>query len=213
MDIREYNSKNLPYHFVLFYNLPLEKFIMFKKMYEGRTGDNAILTYCYMDSQCGMSFKGICWASVSKDGSIVYHHDRKMTTALTVREGGLECDAAVFEEKDMLLFKQQADEIKQCYGFMPESTSISAEVLFDEFRHPAYPDDILVSFYSPDKKLEKIWVTEQKQSKDGVITGKLLNEPYNALIGLHQGDLVKVISFDIGDGKDTPLAVLPWMSQ
>ncbi len=211
MDIREYNSKSLPYHFVLFYNLPLDKFIFYKRVYEGRSGDNAILTYCYIDSQCGMSFKGICWASVSKEGNIIYHHDRKMTTGLTIREGGLECDAAVFEEKDMRLFQKHADEIKEIYGHLADQTDINGDVQFDEFRHPAYPNDILVSFYAPNKKLEKMWVREQSHSKDGVVTAILINEPYNPLLGLHEGDMVKVIGYDIGDGKMTPLAVLEWM--
>ena len=211
MDIREYNPKKLPYHFVLFYNLPIDKQLVFRKMYQGTTADNALLTYCYLDSMCGLSYKAICGAYVSDEGKVEYHNARKMTVGLTLREGGLECDAAIFDEEDMPLFREEAERIKANYGYKKESTNISEDVPFDEYRHPSYPNDILVSFFAPDKKLEKIWVTEQERSRDGVLTAKVLNEPFDSLMGVHEGDTVKVIPYDTGDGKIIPTAVLPWM--
>lgn len=211
MDIREYNSKKLPYHFVLFYNLPENKQIAFKKMYQGTEADNAILTYCYLDSMCGLSYKAICWAYISEKGKIEYHNAREMTVGLTIREGGLECDAIVFEEEDMPLFREEAAQIKDNYGYMKEQTDVNDEVPFDEFRHPSYPKDILVFFFSPDKKLEKIWVTEIRRKSDGSIAAKVLNEPYNPLMGVHEGDIVSVIGQKVEDGQIIPIAILPWM--
>ncbi len=211
MDIREYNIKKLPYHFVLFYNLPADKLLTFRSLYQGQENDNALLTYCYLDQQCGLSYRAICWATVFEDNSIKYHHDREMTTMLILREGGLNSDALVFEESDMLFYKHHADHIKEAYGYMPDNTEIHEEVLFDDFRHPSYPNDILVVFLSPDQKVEKMWVTELGKAEDGAIMVKLLNEPMNPLMGVHEGDLVRVIPYDIGDGKQTPVAVLDWM--
>jgi hypothetical protein len=85
--------------------------------------------------------------------------------------------------------------------------------LFDDFKHPAYPNDLLVVFLSPDKKIEKMWVTETGKDPDGTIIAKLLNEPYNALMGVHEGDLIRVIPHDFGDGTLTPVAVLDWMKE
>jgi hypothetical protein len=211
MDIRLYNTKDLPYHFVLFYNLPEDRVNAFKQTLQGQEDDNALLTYCYLDSQCGLSYHAVCWATVSEDGNIEYKNKREMTAALIIREGGLECDAAVFDEKDMPSLADFADKIKESYGYLEDRTAVSEDILFDEFRHPAYPNDVIAVFIAPDQKVEKMWVTEQSRSEDGGIIAKLLNEPYNNLMGVHEGDLVKILPYDIGDGKQTPVAVLDWM--
>lgn len=213
MDIREYNIKKLPYHFVLFYDLPEDKLFQFKTIYDGQAGDNALLTYCYLDDMAGLSYRAICWVTIDDEGSVTYHHEREMKTMLILREGGLNCNAAVYEESDMTFFKKYADEIKRAYGYMKEQTTTNGDVLFDDFRHPSYPSDILAVFLSPDKKVEKMWVTETEVEDDGTIIAKLLNEPYNPLIGVHEGDLVKIIPYDMGDGKLTPIALLDWMRE
>ncbi len=94
---------------------------------------------------------------------------------------------------------------------MKEQTDVNDEVPFDEFRHPSYPNDILVFFFAPDKKTEKIWVTEIRRESDGSIAAKVLNEPYNPLMGVHEGDTVRVIPQDLEDGQIIPVAILPWM--
>lgn len=211
MDIREYNSKKLPYHFVLFYNLPSDKLTVFRKMYQGTEADNALLTYCYLDSMCGLSYKAICWAYVSSSGKVEYHNAREMSVGLTLREGGLECDAVLFDEEDMPQFQEEAENIKKIYGYMVNQTDISDDVPFDEFRHPSYPNDIIVTFLAPDKKVEKIWVTEKERRDDGIIIAKVLNEPYNPLMGIHEGDLVGVFPYEVDEGETIPMALLPWM--
>ncbi len=202
MDIREYNVKSLPYHFVLFYNLPEDKLLIFRNMYQGQPEDNALLTYCYLDEMAGLSYRAICWATVAKDSSITYHHDRKMTTMLILLEGGLNCDAYVFEEKDMPYYKDIADEIKGNYGNMMDQTKIDDDDPFSEFRHPSYPRDILAVFLSSDEKVEKMWVTEMMRNEDGSIQAKLINEPYNLLLGLHEGDFVTIVPYKNDDGGD-----------
>ena len=213
MDIREYNIKSLPYHFVLFYNLPDDKLLMFRNMYEGQAEDNALLTYCYLDEMAGLSYRAVCWATVAEDSSITYHHERQMTTMLILREGGLNCDAYVLEEKDMPYYKDVADEIKEHYGNMKGQTEIHSDDPFSKFRHPSYPKDILAVFLSADKKVEKMWITEMMQNEDGSVQGKLLNEPYNPLIGLHEGDFVTVVPYKDDGGEITPIALLDWMKE
>ena len=213
MDIRGYNLKRLPYRFVLFYNLPADKLIEYRAIYQGTETDNALLTYCYLDRTCGLSYKAICWGYVADEGEIEYHHARKMTVGLTIREGGLECDAAVFDEDEMMFFKEEADKIKDIYGYLEDRIAIRDDVPFDEYRHPSYPKDILVWFFAKDKKLEKIWVTETDRHPDGSVSARLLNEPYNPLMGVHEGDVVEVVQHDTGNGKIIPAVVLPWMKK
>ena len=94
---------------------------------------------------------------------------------------------------------------------MVNQTDISDDVPFDEFRHPSYPNDIIVTFLAPDKKVEKIWVTEKERRDDGIIIAKVLNEPYNPLMGIHEGDLVGVFPYEVDEGETIPMALLPWM--
>ncbi len=213
MDIREYEVKKLPYRFVLFYNLPANEQVVLRKMYHGTEEDNALLTYCYLDSSCGLSYKAICWAYVSEEGEVEFHNARKMTAGFTMREGSLECDALVYNEDDLPLFRDEADRIKECYGYMKDKTDIHEDIPFDEYRHPSYPEDILVYFLPPDKaeNYEGIWVTEKERYPDGTLTAEVLNEPYSPLMGVHAGDLVNVIPLEGEDGIVLPIAMLPWM--
>ena len=72
----------------------------------------------------------------------------------------------------------------------------------------------MVLFFSPDNKLEKVWVREQKRIGDGSVTASVLNEPYNPLMGVHEDDTVRVIPYDgEGKGKVIPVAALPWRKE
>lgn len=214
MDIREYNPKKLPYHFVLFYNLSSKDMVMYQSVLKGKPRDNAVLTYCYLDLMCGLSYRAICCAKIYGDGTIEYDVSDKIDTGMIIREGGLESDAVIIDEGGpMEQFQKEVDTIKECYGYYKERVEVSDEKPFDEFRHPAYPDDILVYFFSPDKKIEQIWVREKSHKPDGTVTGFLINEPYNELIGLHDGDTVQVIPYDMGNGEIIPAAILPWMRE
>ncbi len=212
MDIRLYNIKSLPYHFVLFYNVPTNQMIMQKMALNGRADDNAVLTYCYLDGMCGLSYKAICCARISDNGRIQYTVPDRPNAGMTLREGAINSDAIIFdEEPEMAQFQKEADFIKECYGYDKESVAINDDIPFDKFRHPSYPMDIFTNLYTPDQKVEKIWLREVSRTEDGVITARFIDEPFNPLVGLHDGDTVKIIPYDKGDGEIEPTAVLPWM--
>ena len=59
----------------------------------------------------------------------------------------------------------------------------------DAFRHPDYPDDVVVYFLGADVKPELLWV-RCNSVDENVLTGELLNEPRNNF-GCHTGDAVK----------------------
>ena len=212
MDIREYKTKDLPYHFVLFYNLPESEMTMYRAALNGHQEVNSLLTYCYLDKQCGLSYKAICCARLDGYEYIAFDVPEDITTSMIIREGGIVSEAALFEEGGIMArFQHEADKIKECYGYYKEMVSPNENDPFSEFRHPAYPNDIQVFFMSSTQKHEKMWVKEECREEDGSITGILLNEPYNSEMGIHEGDTVTVIPLDNGNGDIAPVALLSWM--
>lgn len=211
MDIRAYNTKDLPYHFVLFYNLERKDMEMYKKSLVGRPGDNALLTYCYLDTMCGLSYKAICCAEITNEGHLMFSMSDKVTTAIIFREGGIIADAKLFEEDDLPPFKERAEQIKEIYGYHEELIKVNEDKPFDKFRHPSYPKDILVSFFPREGKTEDMWVTEKKILDDGSVQGILINEPFNPDFELHEGDAVLVVPYKTEDGEIIPIAKLPWI--
>lgn len=59
----------------------------------------------------------------------------------------------------------------------------------DAFRHPHYPDDVVVYFFSAEHKPELLWV-RCVSVDENILTGELLNEPTKDF-GCHAGDLIK----------------------
>ncbi len=59
----------------------------------------------------------------------------------------------------------------------------------DAFRHPHYPDDVVVYFLSAEHKPELLWV-RCLSVDENILTGKLLNEPTKNF-GCHEGDSIK----------------------
>ncbi len=59
----------------------------------------------------------------------------------------------------------------------------------DAFRHPDYPDDVVVYFFSAEQKPELLWV-RCLSVDENILTGELLNEPTKNF-GCHAGDKIK----------------------
>ena len=211
-DIREYSTKKLPYHFALFHHLTMNQLLMVTNALGEQMAGNAVLTYCYIDQMAGMSYKVICGADLHSDGTVNFRVPEKVTAALTLREGSIECPAIVIDEDDELVarFRSEAESIKENYGYLADRIEEHEDVMFDEFRHPAYPQDILVTFLAPDHQVEKIWVREVASSPEGVV-GQMIDEPYHPMMGIHNGERVVVVPHRLDDGSIIPLAVLPWM--
>ncbi len=126
MDIREYNTKRLPYHFILFYHLSSKEMDMYRNVLCGKSNDNAVLTYCYLDMQCGISYRAICCAEIFDDGTVEYDVPEKKNTGMTIREGGIESDAVIIDEGGpMERFQKEVDMIKECYGFYEDLIKVS----------------------------------------------------------------------------------------
>ena len=213
-DIRAYRPMDLPYHYVLFHHMDDVRYLAYKSALGGSEEDNALLTYCYLDKQAGLSYRAICMAVLTDDGRVEYRVNDNAATNLIIREGGIESPAELIDEDDpgMVRFRKVAERIKENYGYHKEKTTIREDIPFGKQRHPAYPDDIMVLFISPEHKKEQIWVREQSREGDRVIA-TLLNEPYDLSFGLHEGDTVTVIPVKDPDGEVIPMAMLDWMKK
>ena len=208
MDIRGYKTKQLPYHYILFYNIPDDKKSYYRGMSPNREGDNAILTYCYLDNFAGLTFEFLCWARLHEDGSVIYREASK-EIRLKIREGTLECDAYIFPEDTIFEeYDERIKSIKDTYGYNVDAVRMSGEELYVDFRHPSCPKDILTTFIDNENmKIEKMWVTE-KCIEDGVIHGILINEPYSPTFGVHKGNMVEIVPMRDEEGNIIPVAKL-----
>jgi len=66
----------------------------------------------------------------------------------------------------------------------------------DAFRHPHYPDDVVVYFFGAEDKPELLWV-RCLSVDENLLTGELLNEPTKDF-GCHAGDKIKFGVAQIG---------------
>lgn len=67
----------------------------------------------------------------------------------------------------------------------------------DAFRHPDYPDDVVVYFFSAEDKPELLWA-RCVSVDENILTGELLNEP-TKYFGCHAGDKIKFGVARIGE--------------
>ena len=214
MHITEYPVKQLPYHFVLFYNIRGLKFTMIKLACGGKLRDNAILTYCYLDPHLGVNYRVICCGYIDKDGNVEIPADERKRTGLTLMEGSLVGEAIVLKEDGkMLEFKDEVEEIKQRFGVYPKNVIINDRELFSIFRHPANNKDFLAYFFDERHNRENMWVREIETEENGWVSAKLLNEPLSRYMSIHKDDVIQVMPLDPGDGEIVPAGVLPWMKE
>lgn len=231
MDIRAYNTKDLPYRFVLFCNISQKDLFVYSAGAPIAPGENSLLTYCYIDRQAGLSFEVVCKACLLPDGSIKFGEMSK-TTSMKIREGGLISDALIFPEGyEMEKYQEVADRIKAGYGYHIDMVKKLESKRFNNRRHVCYPDDIMVYLFGMNIKTEQIWVTEIDEdmypahiknligtklvhtTQNGNETmefagaGRLINEPYNPGFGYKNGDIVPIYAVPNGKGQEEPIAL------
>lgn len=213
MNIKQYLPKEILYRFILFYDIPDEQLNYCIAAYCGDKDDNAVLAYCYLDSMCGISYRVICCAKLSDDGDIAFNRCElgQIKMMMTYREGVLDGEAHIFQDGELSEFSEHEERIKQGYGYYEELVSVNDEIPFDMFRHPSYPTDIFTIMLGPNKSGERMWLREVSRNEDGSVIAKLIDEPFNPEMGVHVGDIVTVIPYDVGTGEMKPLAILPWM--
>ena len=211
MNIKNYNVKDILYHYVLFYNLPDDLYWRMKSAMFADSEDDALLTYCYLDENGDLSYDAICYARMEDDK--VTFAKRGVIMLWEIPEEIAEWDCMVFDEDEIPIYKSRIELIKKQHGYHPEILENNEDDIYGRYRHPGYPDDIRTVFVSEDNKVELIWVRVQEKLGDDDLLAVVLNEPYSEYMGVNLGDLVKLVPYYCDDGMAVPMAILPWMKE
>ena len=210
MKIEDKNFRELAYNYVLFYNIEPRRFAAYANAYPSEPGDNAVLTYGYIDNQAGLTFEMLCCARRHLDGRVELRAGNP-TTSFKIRYDDITSDVETlpynirFDE-----YQKFVDIVSEGYGKGTDIEKIRKDTTFDALRYPSFPDDIAVLFFKPGVRNEQIWVRTSRII-DGKIAGSLMNQPNSPEFGVRQGDIVKIIPIRRDDGTVIAVAEFPWI--
>lgn len=158
----------------------------FSDMFEERV--NGLLTYGYIDATAGFTFSILGGAQVSgsqlKILPINYNE-----AAVVRRSAAYSAELRILDDEYRLAFRDRIQMINDCYAVDAAREQTRFIKTLDAFRHPDYPDDVVVYFLDAEHKPELLWV-RCKGVDENILTGELLNEPRSDF-GCHEGDSIK----------------------
>lgn len=177
------------------------------KVFEHKENDNAILAYGYIDHTAGLTFEVLCMGNYSSHGEIELNQGNR-ETSFKLRYDSVNGMIVLLDNVELLTYQDKIDMIKSGYRVNDAVLKARNTLIFDDFRHIQFPDDVMLLFYKEGVRPEGIWCRVESE-EGGKPVAKLLNEPY-ADFGVHIGDLV---AFEWGKQEDKMIgvAVLPWM--
>lgn len=173
-------------------------------VFEHEPSDNAILAWGYIDHTAGITFEVLCMGEYTSNGEIDLRRGNN-TTSFKLRYESVNGVIVLLNDSVMPALQDKIDMIKNGYQVNEAVIKARNSTIFDDFRHPEFPDDVMLYFVKEGLRLEGIWCRFEDEI-DGRPAVKMLNEP-NGDFGVHQGDL---ITFDWGkqDGKMIGVAIL-----
>ena len=199
------NFRNLINKFAIVLNDDITIECLKKEMPEGIKA-NSVLVYGYYDGMAGMSFMVL---------GLTYYDDGDYTLVWTPKEIGMTVRGECYEKAEIIpvdnktLFKcfENMISLRDSSSFWQENEigkTRKFEVL-DDFRHFAFPDDILVTFINHDiQKIEKIWARLKKyvgrDKGNDVFIATLLNEPFDKRFVIHSGEDIFAVVRQDDDG-------------
>jgi len=176
----------------------LNKLVIFKdrekaeKLIQKEINKNAdsIITYCYIDEECGITFEYLCPFNIEKMALFV---QKDKDYSFKIRFGAvldfeiLFIDNSKSGEKEV---DKWVDIINVNYDKNDNIRELREYAVFDALRVKDYPDDILFSLYKEglggEGMYAKLWKRE-----NGKFYGKLLNES-NQNFGVHLHDIIEL---------------------
>ena len=166
-------------------------------------GQNAthLLLYGYIDHTAGMSFSVICFVE-NRDGSKTYF-DTNLHVHSFIRAEALENEEILLPEDQLLLAERYSQKISQLriYDAVEDIKHLRKLETLDPYRHPFFPDDVLVHLMKDGLTTEACWVRAiYDAGEDEGFLGVLLNEP-DQDFGWHKGDRVAFFLGRNSDGK------------
>ena len=168
---------------------------------------NSVLVYGYYDGMAGMSFMVL---------GLTYYDDGDYTLVWTTKEIGMTVRGECYEKAEIVpvenktLFKcfENMISLRDSSAFWQENEIGKTRKfeMLDDFRHFAFPDDILVTFINHDiQKIEKIWARLKKyvgrDKGNDVFIATLLNEPFDKRFGIHSGEDIFAVVRQDDDGS------------
>lgn len=168
---------------------------------------NSVLVYGYYDGMAGMSFMVL---------GLTYYDDGDYTLVWTPKEIGMTVRGECYEKAEIIpvenktLFKcfENMISFRDSYSFWQENEIGKTRKfeMLDDFRHFAFPDDILVTFINHDiQKIEKIWARLKKyvgrDKGNDVFVATLLDNPFDERFGIHSGEDIFAVVRQDDDGS------------
>ena len=155
---------------------------------------DGFLTYAYIDGET-FTFEIMAGAKTlggrAKMFPVAYKKIVKLKRAQVD-----DADIKIVTAEYILPFRDRIEMISDRAKSSREQTRLIKNL--DAFRHPNYPDDAVVYFFSEaDKPAELLWV-RCASVDENILTGELLNEP-NKNFGIHAGDKIKFGVAQIGE--------------
>lgn len=178
--------------------------------------DNAILTYCSVHPSRGIVFEVLAMARITATGieeadSRVDIREANPSTSFVIEYNSVNGVLMEFKpNRDWPLLREFDNKLKlsksRDEGTPQEVRDMREVSAIDKYRHDVFPDDLAVTFIGKLPKPEAIWC-KGILTDDGDMRGRLLNEPWDSSLGLHEGDVVDIEIRTI-DGKEALFARL-----
>lgn len=171
------------------------------KDYPGYDGADGVLTYGYIDRECGMTLEILACAKCTGDDTFAFANASD-TVRVIMRVGAVkDVDYTYIADGEDDLSEDFAKklEIVREYDAEDEVEKSRTFSFLDEFRHELYPDDVFVLTLKDGLQPEGCWV-RIIGLEERCIMGILLNEP-NQDLGYHEGDTVAFFLYEDDDGN------------
>ena len=168
-------------------------------------GANSLLCYAYLDNMMGLTYE-VLGATYYEDGDYYLVGEREKLS-YKIRAESLIYNR-VFPIKNKALYhkyKERINSINDNYMSNEKVNEVLDIDFIDGFRHPAFPNDLLVTLHNPDyEKCEGVWVRLDEQlaslpNGEEVFKGRLLSEPWKDF-GVHGGEIIYFINHKVKDG-------------
>lgn len=157
---------------------------------------DGLLTYGYIDKDAGFTFSILGGAQTAGDRLKIFPINYK-AAALVRRGEASDANVKILSDDYALAFRDRVQMINDTFAVDEAREQTRFIKNLDAFRHPDYPDDVVVYFFSAEHKPELLWV-RCLSIDENILTGELLNEPTKDF-GCHAGDKIKFGVAQIGE--------------
>ncbi len=156
---------------------------------------NGFLTYAYIDEE---TFVFEILAGIQLNSTHIKNFVASYKKSVKLKRSQVEdAELKILTAEYSLPFRDRIEMINDRIPADPDKEQTRLIKNLDAFRHPHYPDDVVVYFFNAEDKPELLWV-RCVSIDENILTGELLNEPTKNF-GCHAGDLIKFGVAQIGE--------------